>query len=356
MPTFSFRTFSSFMWAAASAAILASAATRAVSAAPAPHASPQITGYYVCVLTVSTPTASTVYLSDVIPDTGFRPGPVATGFREFVAETYQVKGLPECFERRTEAEARDFMKTTSPGQKRVMTAWKFAAAPTVATPAPSKPLPPLPDTSKPRYGATGPAGELQGYCYEFANQKLFITRPFLYGTRTSQDRVDLEFADFIMKQYGAQPGASAACAGLRDANQVAAGRQAQLDQAQKVLKLQVVELDWTPAQKTAAASNPSTVAAGAAQTYSFCYATGSPKGQNNPTRYHFYVTQTLPRAATEQLDQEFRTFINAAHPDETLSASCSPAWALAQAEKNRQATVAGRKAPTYDLVEITWKR
>ena len=359
MPASASRAFSSFLLVAALVVLFAAMATLAAAALPARQAPPQVTGYYVCVLAVGSSTASTVYLSDVIPDTGFRPGPVATGFREFTTETYQVKGQPECFERRTEAEARDFIKTTSPGQKKVMTGWKFSAAPTAAPAAATKPVTPQPDTSKPRYGTTGPSGELQGYCYEFANQKMYITQPFLYGTRTSQtsqDRVDAEFADFIMKKYGTQPGASAACAGLRDANRVTTSRQLQLDQAQGVLKVQVVELDWTPAQKTAPAAQNPGAAGQVAQTYSFCYATGSPKGENNPTRYHFYITQTLPRAAAEPLDDQFRKFINAAHPNETLSASCTPAWAMAQAEKNRQDTVAGRKRPNYDIVEITWKR
>ena len=101
-------------------------------AAPARRQTPgNVTGYYVCVLDVSAAGGSTEYLSDVIPNTGFRPGQVATAFRNSLAQA-STNQSAQCFERRTEAEARDFMQSTAPGVKKVFTGWKFSGAPASA--------------------------------------------------------------------------------------------------------------------------------------------------------------------------------------------------------------------------------
>src|SRR6185295_10842609 len=102
----------------------------------------------------------------------------------------------------------DFMKTTSPGQKKVMTGWKFSGAPAAAAPAsPSQPAVPAPDTSKPKYGAnTAAPGPLQGLCWQYTNNKFFITRPFPWGNRPPSEHVDDDFRDFVVKTYGTQPG------------------------------------------------------------------------------------------------------------------------------------------------------
>src|SRR5262249_10473341 len=86
---------------------------------------------------------------------GFPPGKI-TGFREFVAEKYNAKGQSQCFERPTEAAARDFMQTTSPGAKKVFTGWQFNGAPTPSVQAASPTIPPASPAPS--------SGALQGFC------------------------------------------------------------------------------------------------------------------------------------------------------------------------------------------------
>src|SRR4029078_10896199 len=80
----------------------------------AQSASTMPTGYYVCEFDVAAPGgASTSYQSDVIPNTGFRPGPVAVAFRDFVNVTYHTnaRDTAVCSEFSTEAMARQVIKS-----------------------------------------------------------------------------------------------------------------------------------------------------------------------------------------------------------------------------------------------------
>jgi hypothetical protein len=390
-----------------------------VTALAAP-ANAAVTGYYVCTADASTDggKTSTTYLSEVIPNTGFRPGQI-TGFREFLAQTYKINTTPRCFERSTEAQARDFMRTTSPGVNKVMTGWKFTAAGT-PTPAPSptgQVAAPQQDSSKILPGTTkAPSDALQGYCFQYTKDKLFITKTFLYN-RPNGDGVDQEFSAYVSKTYGTPAYASSRCAAVRvDASRVESLRQNEISELKRYPNLQLVEFEWAPAPKpeppaqTAAPATPApnaldafnkAVAAqrpasntapqpapGAApqqtaratpapvapkatpapasppsapevSTYSYCYAYGTPPPLNGrAAKQHFYITKSFPAATSANLNRDFAAFLTAEHPAESMNASCLSPTALDQADKGRQdaITLRRKQTTTFDVVEVDWKR
>lgn len=92
--------------------------------------------------------------------------------------------------------------------------------------------------------------------------------------------------------------------------------------------------------------------------YSYCYAYGTPStGGGAAARQHFYVSQIFPLAQSDRPNQAFEHFLGPAHPGEAINASCLAPGSLEIAQKNRQTVLnARRKDPSFDVVELDWKR
>jgi hypothetical protein len=123
-----------------------------------------------------------------------------------------------------------------------------------------------------------------------------------------------------------------------------------------------------PAPKPGAAAQPATPAAAAPAAkpalevpakYAYCNAYGSPARSTTPK--HLYISQAFqipPGERANQTEAAFEKYVGAAHPGESISASCLAPGALEVTQQNRQTNVdRQRKQPAkLDVVEVDWKR
>jgi len=391
-----------------SAFVVIASVGHARAATPA-RAAGQLTRYFVCVEKVLTNGGKSVtdYFSDVVSFTKVPPGPLDATFADFVAAKYGVKGSPACVQVASEQDGRQQLaKMQSPDRKAVLTGWKYdPAAANAPAPAPAPPAAPR-GRGKGDNVSSGPPADVQLFlfCWEIAaDYTVYITKVVAHPTPLAQiQRIPAEYSDFIAARYGVKTSASCPASRFSQA-ELEAQRTREIAQIRRGSpKARFVEVDWTPkpqdappapgrgatnpapaapapnaldaynkalaAQRPASntgAAAPAPVAAAAkppapaVETFSYCYAYGTPQGPGNgkPRRQHFYVTPIFARTAADQPGGDWQKFIRAAHTDEGFNASCSAPQPRAAVEKARTDQVASmRKLANFDVVDVDWKR
>ncbi len=111
-----------------------------------------------------------------------------------------------------------------------------------------------------------------------------------------------------------------------------------------------------PAKKniTPAPSPAHTATALAAETYAFCYSTGSP--YRGMARSHYYVTDIFA-APNTHADGPFGIYLRKQHPTEDNHAQCTLPGPMSTVENTRRTYIENERKsfPDRDIVELNWK-
>jgi hypothetical protein len=102
-----------------------------------------------------------------------------------------------------------------------------------------------------------------------------------------------------------------------------------------------------------AAAAPPSAAAPAAETYVFCYSTGSP--YRGTARSHYYVTAIFA-SSNSHADGPFGVYLRKQHPDEDNHAQCT-SGSMSTLENSRRTNIESmhKLFPDRDVVELNWK-
>ena len=384
----------------------------AVLAAPRPSSASQDPAlYFVCTVFTRGVSPGTTYISDVIGPVGLTLNNksvfVALGdeFQKFVADKYNFNSAAACTRYTDEDNARNALKQTLAKPPTAMTIvethWKRAAT---VSPAPA-PAASAPQSAKPAAGGAA----FHGFCsanfpgsigYSKARPTYFTP---IFGF-PKDGNYGAWFGEYIAKKYGFQPWPAASCRRQAISINMVEFLQADMAKAKELGAPSVVQTDWTsdthqalmaelaknappkptpsapPAVKKSSdddappttkptpapgtikpAASPVSSAKPPAQgptLYSYCYAYGTPAQRpTSPAKQHFYITPPFELAASDRPNMAFQNALHAAHPGETISASCLSPGTLDAAQKSRQTTLDLRRkqAATFDIVEVDWK-
>jgi hypothetical protein len=327
--------------------------------------------YFVCSVDTRTPSNRLIYVSEVMGpygqrmETNYTSTILERDFNEFLNSTYTRPGASHCTGYESVAKAKESITKAlgfAAGAKLVETGWKSSA-------------PAAPAASATAASASAPSGGVHAFCWlAAADYTIYISRPADFGVVNMQT-VDPEFAKYVEATYGVRQ--SAKCFASRDAAQLEAERQRTMNQIKRTSKPTFVELDWTPQAKPVAsvpapgrgapaapsappvAAPPKQAPAQTIETFSYCYAYGTPQGPGTgkPRKQHYYVTPVFTRSATDRPDGDWQKFIRAAHTDEAFNASCTAPGPRATTDQKRTEQVASmRKLANFDVDDVDWKK